>query len=270
MTGHVSCCSAVLIQPAVDAVAPDQAPCSPAPDGHQMGLASKTTTCELLPGAVLTCLCALLGQHDCEIIVWSPIRALNSNSSFQLPADCLSASSVCSNLSQQLFPGADISLFNGEKCKHAAVVVTDLPGGFFGVLATKCSRRRLIEVHLPLSQQGWLHRSQLVPWLSEQKNHQEADPNGGSISRHSSGTCEHWAYKHVHTSRWQQVCLRQESEVIACMGIARILRSQTSPMRHVKQTMQAISGHCSGEKVSEAFKEALPNTKESCTFRVRI
>jgi hypothetical protein len=133
----------------------------------QTGLASRTTTCELRPEAVLICLYAPLEHCDCESNVESPIDALNSNSSFQLPTSCLAASSVCSNLCQQLLPGANSSLSHGRNCEHVAVTLTDLPGGFFGSLATKCSRRRLIEVHLPLSQQGWLHRSQLVPWLSK-------------------------------------------------------------------------------------------------------
>ncbi len=135
---------------------------------NQTGLAGRTKICELLPEAVLICICAPLGHFDGESIVESPVDALNSKSSFQLSTDCLSTSSVCSNLCQQLLPSADSSRSNGRRCEHVAVTLTDLPGGFFGSLATKCSRRRLIEVHLPLSQQGWLHRSQLVPWSSEQ------------------------------------------------------------------------------------------------------
>ncbi len=138
----------------------------PLMDNHT-GLASRTTTCDLLPAAVLTCLYAQLGHHDCITEYESPIDTLNSNSGFQLPTDRLSTSSVCSNLCQQLLPGADSSLFNGRRCEHVAATLTELPGGFFGSLATKRSRRRLIEVHLPLSQQGWLSRPQHVSWVSK-------------------------------------------------------------------------------------------------------
>lgn len=73
------------------------------------GLAGRTTTCDLLPAAVLTCLYAQLGHHDCKTNFESPVDALDSDSSFQLPTDCLSASSVCSDLCQQLLPSADNS-----------------------------------------------------------------------------------------------------------------------------------------------------------------
>ena len=56
--------------------------------------------------------------------------------------------------------------FDGKTRENVAVTLTDLPGGFFGSLATKCFGRRLSEIHLSLSQQGWLQgwlrRSQLV------------------------------------------------------------------------------------------------------------
>ncbi len=83
MTGHISCCSAVLIQPAVDAVAPDCTSSSPAPDRQSDRFGNqKTKIFELLPEAFVTCICALLGQLDCECLVKSPIDALDGDSSF--------------------------------------------------------------------------------------------------------------------------------------------------------------------------------------------
>ena len=232
----------------------------------QNGLASRMPTCESLPEAVLTCMLAPLGQFDGDILVKSPIDALNSNCSFQLSTDCLSTSSVCSNLRQQLFPGADSSFFNCGHCEYVAVTLTELPGGVLGSLATKSSRRGLIEVHLPLSQQGWFHRSQVVPCSSEQFIVRRRN----QMVKASQG----FQVKVANTGRISR-CMQADGSMCVYAKRARSLQAwilhgscarKRAQCSDVKQTMQGISGHCSGENFRKLLRKLCPTRKKAAPF----